>query len=545
MYSSEIAWASFGVLISILLKVCISLHPYSGHGKPPMFGDYEAQRHWMEITYNLPTSMWYHNSTVNNLNYWGLDYPPLTAYHSFICGYIAHLINPKFVELGRSHGYESEEHKLFMRYTVLAADVLIYIPAIIFYYIVSQKIYNHHCRKKTKNAGNSFALKSAIVVSLIYPGLILIDHGHFQYNCVSLGFLIFSIGFLFMEREVLCTIFFCMALNYKQMELYHAFPFFLYLLSVCIPKPGESPIIGFLNVGKLGITVIATFGILWFPFIFETRHFLQVLHRLFPVYRGVFEDKVANFWCTLNVFNKLKDYCSNKMLRYCTFATLTAILPSSTDLFLRPNIKKFVPAIINSSLSFFLFSYQVHEKSILLTAIPVLLYLPQKPIPCFWFLFISNFSMFPLYVKDGLTVAYVALTVFYTVAFLFCHERWGIDLKSDNTFYMFYKEVMHVMTGAQSNKRSYGDILGITYRHFLENRKLLKKLALYVLLAISLLGSVILTCISLTFQPPKRYPDLFTVAICIYSCAHFIGFLIYFHVVQLGIPQSFCKIKQH
>jgi alpha-1,3-glucosyltransferase len=30
----------------------------SGAGKPPMFGDYEAQRHWMEITFNLPIEEW-------------------------------------------------------------------------------------------------------------------------------------------------------------------------------------------------------------------------------------------------------------------------------------------------------------------------------------------------------------------------------------------------------------------------------------------------------------------------------------------------------
>lgn len=31
---------------------------FSGKGKPPMFGDYEAQRHWQEITYNLPINQW-------------------------------------------------------------------------------------------------------------------------------------------------------------------------------------------------------------------------------------------------------------------------------------------------------------------------------------------------------------------------------------------------------------------------------------------------------------------------------------------------------
>ena len=49
-----------------------------------MFGDYEAQRHWMEITVHLPIRQWY----TYDLQYWGLDYPPLTAYVSWICGFM-------------------------------------------------------------------------------------------------------------------------------------------------------------------------------------------------------------------------------------------------------------------------------------------------------------------------------------------------------------------------------------------------------------------------------------------------------------------------
>lgn len=47
-----------------------------------MHGDFEAQRHWMELTTNLPISQWY----FYDLEYWGLDYPPLTAYHSWLLG---------------------------------------------------------------------------------------------------------------------------------------------------------------------------------------------------------------------------------------------------------------------------------------------------------------------------------------------------------------------------------------------------------------------------------------------------------------------------
>ena len=30
-----------------------------GAGNAPMYGDYEAQRHWMELTTHLPVSEWY------------------------------------------------------------------------------------------------------------------------------------------------------------------------------------------------------------------------------------------------------------------------------------------------------------------------------------------------------------------------------------------------------------------------------------------------------------------------------------------------------
>lgn len=53
-----------------------------GFKTPPMYGDLEAQRHWMEITVHLPVSQWY----FYDLQYWGLDYPPLTAYHSWLLG---------------------------------------------------------------------------------------------------------------------------------------------------------------------------------------------------------------------------------------------------------------------------------------------------------------------------------------------------------------------------------------------------------------------------------------------------------------------------
>ena len=49
----------FTLINEVFLSVdFLNVHLAAGKGKPPMFGDYEAQRHWMEITYNLPVDEW-------------------------------------------------------------------------------------------------------------------------------------------------------------------------------------------------------------------------------------------------------------------------------------------------------------------------------------------------------------------------------------------------------------------------------------------------------------------------------------------------------
>jgi len=40
----------FVVLLLTFLRTTQGLGSYSGMGHPPMYGDFEAQRHWMELT---------------------------------------------------------------------------------------------------------------------------------------------------------------------------------------------------------------------------------------------------------------------------------------------------------------------------------------------------------------------------------------------------------------------------------------------------------------------------------------------------------------
>ncbi|XP_061489274.1 dolichyl pyrophosphate Man9GlcNAc2 alpha-1,3-glucosyltransferase [Rhineura floridana] len=487
---------TIAALLGLLVRWTVSLGSYSGAGKPPMYGDYEAQRHWQEVTYNLPIKQWYFNTSDNNLQYWGLDYPPLTAYHSLLCAYIAKLINPSWIALHTSRGYESQLHKLFMRATVFVADLLIYIPAVILYC----------CYLKETSAKRK--ISSALCI-LLYPGLILIDYGHFQYNSVSLGFALWGVLCLSYDLNLLGSVAFCLALNYKQMELYHSLPFFCYLLGKCFKKGLVGK--GLLLLVKLGFTVVASFAVCWLPFCTDVEQILQVFRRLFPVDRGLFEDKVANIWCTINVFFKIKAMLSAETQLKLSFAlTFLTVLPSCIKLTLQPSIKGFKYALVSCALSFFLFSFQVHEKSILLVSIPVCLVIHEIPFMSTWFLLVSTFSMLPLLLKDGLLLSYIVTTLaFLTV----CATSFSIfeNTSEDNL------QLKNVSTSVRKYLPWFKTFSAVIKCLFL--------------VSITLMG--ILTLMSAMLDPPQRLPDLFPLAVSAVSCLHFLFFLLYFNVIAI------------
>ena len=66
------------VAVCFAAKAALGLWPHSGLGSPPLWGDLEAQRHWMEVTVHTRLGEWYVHTPTNDLLYWGLDYPPLT-----------------------------------------------------------------------------------------------------------------------------------------------------------------------------------------------------------------------------------------------------------------------------------------------------------------------------------------------------------------------------------------------------------------------------------------------------------------------------------
>lgn len=175
---------------------------HSGAGAPPIRGDFEAQRHWISLTSSAISSPRLYSSSPNSLSvplkewyshdlsYWGLDYPPLTAYHSLLIGIIARAspYSAPFVELrpvttapveeldaweGRMSAMEVKgEMKHWMRGTVIIGDLLVWISAVVVY------------AQANFGAGKKERVTQTVVVAtlsiLLQPALILIDNGHFQ-----------------------------------------------------------------------------------------------------------------------------------------------------------------------------------------------------------------------------------------------------------------------------------------------------------------------------------------------------------------------------
>jgi len=489
----------FQLIFSIFLRWSISLGPYSGAGKPPMYGDYEAQRHWQEITVNLDIKNWYKNSSSNNLLYWGLDYPPLTAYHSWLCGIIASIIDTRWIELKTSRGFESQEHKIFMRLTVLVADLLIFHSVVVLFECLTSK---SNSNKKMK------PLISFSMLILFYPGLILIDYGHFQYNCVSLGFMLLSIYAFQVNSYLFGSFMFCAALNYKQMELYHALPIFFYLLGK-IYQSGR--IQGFKLFVQVALTVVFSFVVVWLPFLTSVETATQVFSRIFPVDRGLFEDKVATVWCALSPFIKFKEvFSSNFMLILTTLLTLLSCLPSCLYLFYQPTIKNLKFSLLNASLSFFLFSYHVHEKTILIPAISAcLLYDTALTLPITLFLHWSVVSMFPLLLRDELVLqTFSSLVLFLSICF---SQHGSISSQVDKLFSTF-------------------------------NIKNIKKQQCVVISWLLIISGFVVMLLPLICPfPPVKYPHLFPLINSFVSCILFISFSLIFHYFQFNLNSQVKK----
>lgn len=507
---------------SILLRILVGNWGYSGYGKPPMYGDFEAQRHWLEVIINLPLGDWYRNTADNDLLYWGLDYPPLTAYVSWVFGSISNWLYPELVALHSSRGHESVPGKWFMRLTVLLMDLLILFPSLFMcvkHFVGLMKADNNlkSLQAQSSKSDNrnevheiihevkkdSHLLSGMILACLLCPALLLIDHGHFQYNGTCIGLAIWGATFILEGQDLIGSILFCLSLNFKQMALYYSPVFFFVLLRKCITKftsKSSYSSSGIIHLAKIGSTVIFSFAALWLPFCILhapsetcTSSLLHVLTRQFPFSRGIFEDKVANIWYLISrVVDVREIFATETLAYYSTKLTLLLLAPMATNIMMKKQVCgiRFILALLNSSLAFFLASFQVHEKSLLLALVPASLLLPFEPLLIGWFQIIGVWTMFPLLVKDGLRIPYFAVCVLY-MTYL---------------YFMTRSDSAALIRGNESTRMPH-----------------IPRWAKVVFVTLSLLGACILHVLEATVNPPSNYPHIYPALFSIYGALNLVA----------------------
>lgn len=333
-----------------------------------------------------------------------------------------------------------------MRATVLVSEYLSFVPALIALTRFLEQVQRVH----------SWERFIGVTAIMMQPGLILIDHGHFQYNGVMLGLTLASLSSFYANRPLWCCFFFVTSLGYKQMALYYAPAIFVCLLGVCC-SPRLNPgllvrialvtllsffllfaplLLGGLRSGVVphdpanagnGLPIFSSFPLLapylqdrsvwYYP---ATQQLLQSVHRIFPFARGIFEDKVANFWCVANNMVKLRQYPISLLQRASLAATFVTILPPCIILFLRPQTETLLYGLAATAWGFFLCSFQVHEKSVLLPLLPMTVLLAQRhglaPSVRAW-VGLANvlgaWTMYPLLKRDELKTPYFVVTLLW------------------------------------------------------------------------------------------------------------------------------------
>lgn len=394
----------------------------------------------MAITHNKPIQLWYFDET----SQWTLDYPPLFALFEWLLAFVANLLNLQDALQLSESSIRTESIIIYQKLTVILSDSLYYYgvyklsKSLQESTILRNKTTNDDNNKSKTDGNDSPAISNDKVVPklaeqeqnlldaiyrpnktscialmlLLQPGLLLVDHIHFQYNGFLSGILLLSMASIISGHQVMGSIWFAILLNFKHIYVYCAPAFGMYLLtSYCLCRTGnQNLIITFLKrIVQLGVVVTAVFCLTYLPFSnLETLR--QILSRLFPFKRGLTHAYWApNIWALYNTADKVLAtvFRGNRVVKFdlesisnikpitsssglvqeydhqylptirpLTTFILVAIftLPLVIKFLLKsgkPSAQLFIKGVTLASFTSFMFGWHVHEKAIITVLLPM------------------------------------------------------------------------------------------------------------------------------------------------------------------------------
>ncbi len=222
----------------------------------------------------------------------------------------AKLVDPEMLRISNL-GYDSWQTIYFQRATVIITELVLVLALSL--YVLSS------FQRKQTNSTLSFVQsapttskrpsQAAALSILLSPGLLIIDHIHFQYNGFMYGILILSL--ILVRRKsttLLGGLLFAILLCFKHIYVYLAPAYFVLLLRSYCLSPKSIFQIRFWNCIKLGTGIIAIFGAAFGPFLYWGQ-LLQLKDRLFPFQRGLCHAYwAANIWAMYSFTDRVLIY---------------------------------------------------------------------------------------------------------------------------------------------------------------------------------------------------------------------------------------------
>ena len=458
IYPTLLQCAAVSVALKFLLlpaykSTVSSISSSSDQDEAEQEQDFEVHRNWLAITHSLPISRWYTEAT----SQWTLDYPPFFAYFEWLLSLPARLVDPAMLDV-QNLRYDSWATIGFQRTTVIVSEITLLFAL---HRQDSSFAASFQCANGSRYVvyGNQNRLtqRHAIALSiLLSPGLLIVDHIHFQYNGFLYGILLISMTLLRQQTSMLLGgILFAILLCFKHIYLYIAPAYFVYLLRAFVLDPKSVYRFRLWNAITLGIGVLAVFGVAIGPFA-AMGQINQLKSRLFPFARGLCHAYWApNVWAMYSFADRLllslSPYLNlgvdksaiNSVTRGLVGNTSFAVLPDISPgtcfaltltfqliplvrLWTKPTWDSFVTALTLCGYSSFLFGWHVHEKAILLVLIPFSLvalkdrsYLSSfRPLAV-----AGHISLFPLLFTEAEFGVKVTYTVFWLVLFMYTFDR--------------------------------------------------------------------------------------------------------------------------
>jgi len=328
--SPKLVCATFLILSSVK---CLLIPTYRST-------DFDVHRNWLAITRHLPLSEWYFDD-VGGTTVHTLDYPPLFAFfewglsNNFITDLLLEKgwLDERCLELLPDNDNEPSDRCVrFQRATVILSDVLLFLGA----YLAPVSLGGVYSASINNGCGRRSHPWVTFLLIVTNPGLILLDHVHFQYNGMLLGVLLISISFIIWGTQLISAkitvnrttdksnpsdeaielrssglfellgagaFAILMAMKHLYLMLAPLYLFYLLRHHCFVARRREDYFNYSFSFGRfivLGIvTLICLLGA-FVPFIMQNQprvHMEQILARLFPFGRGLVHDYwAANVW---------------------------------------------------------------------------------------------------------------------------------------------------------------------------------------------------------------------------------------------------------